>query len=285
MVDSHAGGARVGAAAGRSHVRGAGEDVDAEIVAAPAMAAAPARRRATRPAGGTAGTRPERPVRRAHHGGRAGDDPRPPAAGRPPGFRPADEELDGYVILDFDGFDAWYEEDERNVGHPHDPFHRIDIVHSSATSGSSSTAASSPSRTRPKLLFEPLLPGPLLPAGRGRADGTAPAERHDDVLRLQGRGVALGARAERVTSHGRVRRHCGRPTRCPAAIAFYNERVDVFVETGSARAPGHAVVALIRLPTLVGRPAQPARASAADAGGASFLCDGASHGPCLRKVT
>ena len=46
-------------------------------------------------------------------------------------FRPRRRRLAGYVVLDFDAFDAWYEEDERNVGHPRDPFHRIDIVHSS----------------------------------------------------------------------------------------------------------------------------------------------------------
>ena len=28
-------------------------------------------------------------------------------------------------------FDAWYEEDDLNVAHPRDPFHRVDIVHSS----------------------------------------------------------------------------------------------------------------------------------------------------------
>jgi uncharacterized protein (DUF427 family) len=46
-------------------------------------------------------------------------------------FRASDEDLEGYLIVDFDAFDAWYEEDERNLGHPRDPFHRIDIVHSS----------------------------------------------------------------------------------------------------------------------------------------------------------
>ena len=46
-------------------------------------------------------------------------------------FRADDPALAGYVIVDFDAFDAWYEEDERNVGHPRDPFHRIAIVHSS----------------------------------------------------------------------------------------------------------------------------------------------------------
>ena len=34
------------------------------------------------------------------------------------GFRPSDAELAGYVVLDFGAFDAWYEEDERNVAHP-----------------------------------------------------------------------------------------------------------------------------------------------------------------------
>jgi hypothetical protein len=43
------------------------------------------------------------------------------------GFRAADGEISGHVILDFDGFDAWYEEDERNVSHPRDPFHRIGL--------------------------------------------------------------------------------------------------------------------------------------------------------------
>ena len=32
------------------------------------------------------------------------------------------------MILDFGAFDAWYEEDELNVAHPRDPFHRIDAL-------------------------------------------------------------------------------------------------------------------------------------------------------------
>lgn len=45
--------------------------------------------------------------------------------------RPADEALRGYLIVDFDAVDEWFEEDERNLAHPRDPFHRIEIVHSS----------------------------------------------------------------------------------------------------------------------------------------------------------
>jgi uncharacterized protein (DUF427 family) len=41
------------------------------------------------------------------------------------GFRLSD--LDGYVELDFRAFDAWFEEDEQIHGHPRDPFSRVDV--------------------------------------------------------------------------------------------------------------------------------------------------------------
>jgi uncharacterized protein (DUF427 family) len=46
------------------------------------------------------------------------------------GFRLRDPDLDGYIELDFGAFD-WREEDEPIVGHPRDPFHRIDVRRSS----------------------------------------------------------------------------------------------------------------------------------------------------------
>jgi uncharacterized protein (DUF427 family) len=46
------------------------------------------------------------------------------------GFRLRDPDLAGYVELDFEAFD-WWEEDEPIVGHPRDPFHRIDVRRSS----------------------------------------------------------------------------------------------------------------------------------------------------------
>src|SRR5947208_13737227 len=47
------------------------------------------------------------------------------------GFRLSDPDLAGYVVLDFSAFHGWYEEDEPNVAHPRDPFHRIDVLASS----------------------------------------------------------------------------------------------------------------------------------------------------------
>jgi uncharacterized protein (DUF427 family) len=45
-------------------------------------------------------------------------------------FRIDDPDLAGYVSLDFGPF-TWLEEDEEAVGHPHDPFKRLDILRSS----------------------------------------------------------------------------------------------------------------------------------------------------------
>ncbi|MFC0452906.1 DUF427 domain-containing protein [Rhodococcus jostii] len=74
------------------------------------------------------------------------------------GFRPADEDLSGYVVLDFDGFDRWLEEDDEIVGHPHDPFQRIDVRRTSrhvrVMLGDTVLAET----RRARMLFETMLP-------------------------------------------------------------------------------------------------------------------------------
>ena len=86
------------------------------------------------------------------------------------GFRPADPDLAGLVILDFAAFDAWYEEDEQNVGHPRDPFHRIDVLPSSRQVRLELDGQVLAVSSRPVLLFETMLPARYyLP----RADVTA----------------------------------------------------------------------------------------------------------------
>ena len=41
-------------------------------------------------------------------------------------FRPSDPDLEGYVVLDFKAF-HWLEDQEEIIGHPRDPFHRVDV--------------------------------------------------------------------------------------------------------------------------------------------------------------
>ena len=82
------------------------------------------------------------------------------AAGELPGaaFRPDDPDLDGYVLLDWDAFTGWLEEDEPVLGHPHDPFDRIDCLRSSRHVVISHAGQVLADSTRATLLFETPLP-------------------------------------------------------------------------------------------------------------------------------
>ncbi len=62
------------------------------------------------------------------------------------------------MILDFGAFDAWLEEDEPLVGHPRDPFHRIDMRRSSREVRIELDGALLARSTRAVLLFETALP-------------------------------------------------------------------------------------------------------------------------------
>lgn len=72
-------------------------------------------------------------------------------------FRADDPDLARHILLDFGSFD-WLEEDEPIVGHPHDPFHRIDILHSSRHVRIELDGHLLADSARPVLLFETLLP-------------------------------------------------------------------------------------------------------------------------------
>jgi uncharacterized protein (DUF427 family) len=74
------------------------------------------------------------------------------------GFRLADEDLAGYVALDFDAFDRWYEEDEPIAGHPRDPYHRIDVRQSARPVRIELDGEVVAETTRARMLFETQLP-------------------------------------------------------------------------------------------------------------------------------
>jgi uncharacterized protein (DUF427 family) len=74
------------------------------------------------------------------------------------GFRLADADLAGYVVLDFAAFDDWYEEDERIAGHPRDPFHRVDVRQSARPLRIEVGGEVVAETTQARLLFETQLP-------------------------------------------------------------------------------------------------------------------------------
>lgn len=72
-------------------------------------------------------------------------------------FRPGDPDLAGYVVLDFAAFD-WLEDDEEIIGHPRDPFHRVDIRASSADVDVALDGVTLARTNGAQLLYETMLP-------------------------------------------------------------------------------------------------------------------------------
>lgn len=141
----------------------------------------------------------------------------------------AADALDGYVIVDFDGFDAWYEEDERNLGHPRDPFHRIDIVRSSRHVRVERDGVVLAESSRPHLLFEPPLPVRYyLPPEDVRADLLEPSDTRS-LCAYKGRAWYFS-----VADEPDVAWTYPEPLREAAEItdrvAFFNEFVDIVVD-------------------------------------------------------
>lgn len=148
-------------------------------------------------------------------------------------FTAADPDLDGLVLLDFAGFDAWYEEGDRLVGHPRDLFHRIDILPSSRTVRIELDGVLLAESARAQLLFEsPLLPvRSYLPA----ADVRVPLRPSTTRTRCPYKGEAA---YWSVDVGGRVVEDLAWTYEAPlreaipvaGLVCFFDERVDVTLD-------------------------------------------------------
>ena len=103
------------------------------------------------------------------------------------GFIADDPELADYVILDFDGFDEWLEEDEPIISHPHSPFSRIDIRASSKRLTFTLDGVLLAETDRGLLLFETELPTRFYVP---REDVLVDLESSDTVTTCAYKGVA-----------------------------------------------------------------------------------------------
>ncbi|WP_125610593.1 DUF427 domain-containing protein [Specibacter cremeus] len=68
-------------------------------------------------------------------------------------FRLDDPDLAGHILFDFDAFD-WLEEDEPVIGHPRDPFHRVDVRQGSEHVRIHKDGLRLAESVSPKLVFE-----------------------------------------------------------------------------------------------------------------------------------
>lgn len=144
------------------------------------------------------------------------------------------DRLDGHVTVAWHAVDAWFEEDERVLVHPRDPYHRVDTFSTSrrvaVRIGGETVAAS----TRTRALYETGLPARYyFPRSDVRVDLL---ERSDTVTECPYKGTAthwsLVAGGRTVPDvawsyEDEVRRE-GEPVR--GLVAFYDHRVDLSVD-------------------------------------------------------
>jgi uncharacterized protein (DUF427 family) len=145
------------------------------------------------------------------------------------GFIPADPDLAGHVILDFDAFDAWLEEDERIFSHPRDPFHALEILPSSRDVRIELDGVTLASSSRAKLLFE----GAVLPtrAYLPRDDVLVPLTPNERRSWCAYKGEAsyfdVGDHESLAWTYEQPLRHAAEVA---GMVAFFNERVDVILD-------------------------------------------------------
>lgn len=148
-------------------------------------------------------------------------------------FAPGDPDLKGYVVLDWTAFQQWREEDEVVIGHPHDPFTRIDVRRSSRHVAVSCDGVSLADSTRPALLFETRLPTRYyIPRQDVIWDLLVPSESHSVCAykgvadywsaRLRGRDLADIAWSYAQPMHDALS--------VAGMIAFFTERLDVVMD-------------------------------------------------------
>lgn len=143
-----------------------------------------------------------------------------------------DPDLDGFVILDFDAFD-WFEEDQPLVGHPREPLHRIDVCPSSRTVRIEYEGTVLAETDRARLLFEGTFPmaryylprdAVRVPLAPGTLQTTCAYKGHATHWTVEAAGLRL---PDIAWSYERPE-----PDAVPVAgyLSFYTERLDVYVD-------------------------------------------------------
>ena len=143
------------------------------------------------------------------------------------------EELRELIRFDWHAMDAWFEEDEQVFTHPRDPYTRVDILASSrhvrVEVGGITVAESS----SPRMLFETGLPVRYyLPKPHVRMDLLTPTESVSHCP-YKGQAEYWSVRAEDGVHDDLAwsyRAPFAESQKIAGLIAFYNEKVDIYVD-------------------------------------------------------
>lgn len=145
-------------------------------------------------------------------------------------FRPEDPDLAGYVVLDFSAFD-WLEDDEEIIGHPRDPFHRVDIRASFVDVEVALDGVTLARTNGAQLLYETMLPVRYyIPPGDVRLDLMETTLKRT-VCPYKGQArywTYPGAESGRNIAWSYDRRYLD-AAQIHGLISFFNERVDLTV--------------------------------------------------------
>jgi uncharacterized protein (DUF427 family) len=148
-------------------------------------------------------------------------------------YRVNDPDVVGYVLLDWQAFTQWFEEDEPVIAHPHDPFSRIDCLRSHRHVEISHGGITLADTTRPTLLFETPLPTRFyIPREDVAMDLLEPTGTHT-ICAYKGRASYWSARvgdsvlADIAWSYPEPL-HDAAPVR--DLIAFFTERLDLTLD-------------------------------------------------------
>jgi uncharacterized protein (DUF427 family) len=148
-------------------------------------------------------------------------------------WRYEDPDLAGYLALHWPSFDAWFEEDELVVGHPRDPFHRVDIRRSSRHVRIELDGTVLADSRRPTLVFETGHPvRHYLPRDDVRMDLLAHSE-HTTICAYKGVASYFSVRGAGDAGRNLLWSY-EQPLSDSAAlrelVCFFGERLDVTVD-------------------------------------------------------
>src|SRR5215471_5246605 len=143
------------------------------------------------------------------------------------------EELRDLIRFEWGAMDAWFEEDEEVFVHPHDPYTRIDILHSSRHVEVEVNGVKIADTRRPTLLFETRLPTRYyIPKLDVRMDLLSPTET---VTGCAYKGFAqywsVHAGCEMIKDLAwSYKTPLPENIKIAGLVAFYNERADFIVD-------------------------------------------------------
>ncbi|KAI0368682.1 DUF427-domain-containing protein [Pilatotrama ljubarskyi] len=153
----------------------------------------------------------------------------------------SDDELEGLIQIEFSVMDAWFEEDEQIYVHPKDPYKRVDVLQSSRHVRIEINGVEVANTTRPRLLFETSLPVRYyIPKPDCKLNRLIPSE-----TTTQCPYKALYSLLAGIANYYNVQLPSGEVVqdivwwyRTPqlecaeikGCVAFYDEKVDVFVD-------------------------------------------------------